>query len=96
MEQGADKDMFCGNGWTPLHHASYRGHLDVLRYLVEQGATIDKTTAIKVGNYTPLACAAANGQLQIVRYLLEQGADRDKADGKGQTPLHDAAKVIWR
>ena len=91
VEQGADKDMFDDFGWTPLHWTSCADHLDILKYLVEQGAIIDKTTA-PPGEWTPLAGAAFNGHLEVVRYLLEQGADRDKADCDGQTPLHDAAR----
>ena len=41
VEQGADKDKFGGIGMTPLHWASWKGHLNVVQYLVEQGATID-------------------------------------------------------
>ena len=91
VKEGADKDMFDDDGLTPLHRASFQGHFDILQYLVEQGATIDKTTT-PPGEWTPLASAAANGQLEVVRYLLEQGADRDKADCDGRTPLHDAAR----
>ena len=25
-----------GNGWTPLHYACFRGHLHVVKYLVEE------------------------------------------------------------
>ena len=91
VKEGADKDMFDDDGLTPLHRASFQGHFDILQYLVEQGATIDKTTDFEAGRYTPLACAAEYGRLEVVRFLLEQGADRDKADGNGETPLHDAA-----
>ena len=34
------------DGWTPLHWASYYGHLDVVKFLVEQGA--DKEAANEV------------------------------------------------
>ena len=76
IEEGADKDQ--GNdshGDTPLRQASRNGHLNVVQYLVEQGASLDKTNRSGV---TPLYGAAFSGHLEITRYLLEQGADRDK------------------
>ena len=89
--EGADKDMFDSFGYTPLIRSSRGGHLDVVQYLVEQGATMDKTS--NDGYWTPLSIAAANGCLEVLRYLLEQGADRDKADIDGNSPLHDAARM---
>ena len=91
VEQGADKNMYNSSGFTPLHRASWAKHLNIVQYLVEQGATIDKTTRSS-STHTPLSAAASYGHLDIVRYLLEQGADRDKADLEGDTPLHDAAR----
>ena len=87
VEQRADKDKFDRRGSTPLRLASAAGHFDVVQYLVEQGASLDKDSI----DSTPLSIAAIYGYLEIARYLLEQGADRDKADDEGMTPLHCAA-----
>ena len=92
LEQGADKDMFDSIGDTLLHLAASGGCLDIVRLLVEHGATIDIPSTERIGSYTPLSCAVFHGQLDICRYLLEQGADRDKPDRYGATPLHDAAR----
>ncbi|CAK9253192.1 unnamed protein product, partial [Sphagnum jensenii] len=59
-------------GDTPLHRAAEKGHLDVVKYLVEKGA--DVKAANKYG-YTPLHWAASSGKLDIVKYLVEKGAD---------------------
>ena len=90
IEQGINKDKENSDGWTPFRLASYYGHLDVLQYLVEQSASLEK--ANNVYGYTPLITAAYEGRLEIARYLLEQGADRDKADVSGWTPLHHAVQ----
>ena len=46
VEQGADKDMFDSDGYTPLVIGSLHGNLDVVKFLVEQGAILDKTTSV--------------------------------------------------
>ena len=89
LEQGVDKNQVGGHfGHTSLCIAGENNHLDVVRYLVEQGADIEKADR---DNQTPLIWASYYGHLEVVRYLLEQGADRDKANNNGYTSLHNAA-----
>ena len=57
--------------FTALHTAATYGHLEVVKYLVGQGATVDATG--KNGE-TPLMWAAVNGHLEVVKYLVGQGA----------------------
>ena len=49
--------------------AVWSENLDIIKYLVEQGATINNT-----GDY-PLSYASLHGKLDIVKYLVEHGAD---------------------
>ena len=63
--------------------------MDVLRYLVEQGADKD---CCDVRGTTPLLTAAHNGHLRMVRYLVEIGADMNMADEDGFSPLNKAAE----
>ncbi len=30
----------CQDGWTPLHGASYGGHIEVVRLLLDRGADV--------------------------------------------------------
>ena len=93
LEQGEDRDEA---GWynndTPLHNATHRGRLDLVRLLVEYGADMD--IANNRGE-TPLRMAvdSVGGNLDSLRYLLEQGADVNKADNDGNTPLLYAVKM---
>ena len=90
VEKGVNKNQ-AGGDWeeTALSAAAGRGHLDILRYLVEQGADMEKTDRF---GYSPLMDASSGGHLEVARYLLEQGANRDKANNGGYTSLHWAAR----
>jgi ankyrin repeat protein len=75
---------------TLLHLAAERGDCDLVRDLLERGATID---AENRHSSRPLHSAAASGRLDAAVLLLERGAD---LEGRGvgverPTPLHVAA-----
>ncbi len=59
------------NDATPLHLASNNGHLETVKYLVENGAEIEGR---QNNNATPLVCAFMNKHNEIVKYLVEKGA----------------------
>ena len=87
--QGVDKDKVDDDGRTALLLAAWWGQLPIVRYLVEQGADIEKPAGDS--GATPLMVASYHGRLDVVRYVLEQGADRDKAGSNGWTSLHCSA-----
>jgi len=78
------------NQKTPLHLALESGHIDIARYLIEQGADInlkDKDMA------SPLHNAAFLGNLEILSILLKKGAASiNEGNFRGQTPLHFACE----
>ena len=58
---------------TPLHLASYRGHVDVTRMFIELG--VDLTAQNNEGE-TPLHLASQEGGVvEVTRMLIERGAD---------------------
>ncbi len=82
------------NGLTPLHYAiSYGGTLEIVQYLVEQGAKIEARTPKAAGlmhagvlyEGTPLHLAAKLGHKDIVQYLLEQNANTKAKDAANRT-----------
>ena len=84
---GEDFNAWSGYHGTPLRAASNKGHIDVVRVLLDHGAnvnTIDKKN-------TPLCSAFDGGHLEIMRLLLEHGADVDAWDGR-ELLLNDASK----
>jgi ankyrin repeat protein len=84
---GEDVNAKSGYHGTPLRAASYRGHIDVVRVLLEHGAnanTIDKNN--------PLSSAYDGRHLEIMRLLLEHGADADALyESDGDLVLHQAS-----
>jgi ankyrin repeat protein len=73
---------------TPLHQASDKGHVEVVRVLLEHGADV---TAQNEDELTPLHRASRSGREEIVRVLLEHGADPAARDKNRMTPLHWAS-----
>ena len=71
---GEDVNAKCGNHGSPLHAASYEGHLDVARLLLAHRVDINMTNNSK---RTPLCSAYDGGHLDAMRLLLEHGADVD-------------------
>eukprot|EP00522_Entomoneis_paludosa_P001502 CAMPEP_0172469562 /NCGR_PEP_ID=MMETSP1065-20121228/64066_1 /TAXON_ID=265537 /ORGANISM="Amphiprora paludosa, Strain CCMP125" /LENGTH=66 /DNA_ID=CAMNT_0013227273 /DNA_START=48 /DNA_END=244 /DNA_ORIENTATION=+ len=41
-QKGANMEAKTNDGWTPLHWASKRGHLEVVRRLFDLGANVNK------------------------------------------------------
>ena len=74
---------------TPLHLASRRGFIDLVEFLVEQGADLNARGAWEL---TPLHYSAVFNQPTITTKLLDYGADHHLKDAKGNTAL-DHAKL---
>ncbi len=67
-------------GWTPLHYAASGAGVDVLRWLIEQGAALD---AAAPNRSTPLMMAARYGASESVEILLARGADTRPRNDRG-------------
>jgi len=79
-------------GNTPLHYAATRGHLQVIKVLVEERNPYRaNVNAQNNDGGSPLHSAAYNGHKDAVAQLISSGADSNVEDNKGNTPLHSAA-----
>ena len=64
---------------TSLHLAAALGHLEMVRYLVEEAGADPRVQNDQ--EMTPLDLATVNGHLEVVRYLIEErGMDPTEAD----------------
>jgi len=94
-----DKD-----GSTPLHCAVWKGHEDVVAFLIHAGAEVNVHNENDHWGTTPLHAAAHANESEIAQLLIDHGADINARDREGRTPLfhttfHKAkavAKVLER
>ncbi|KAI8068747.1 ankyrin repeat-containing domain protein [Gongronella butleri] len=86
---GASVDIYSSDKMTPLLLACQRGHLDVVKVLLDQG-----NASLLLGDRfdrSPLHLACMFGHLDLVDYLLRQGIDANAGDSSSNTPSHYAA-----
>lgn len=89
LDAGADKDKADGTGNTPLSIACAKGHVNVVKLLLDRGALADNSGKDK--DQTPLleACRTATGKAaaDIITMLLAKGASLDCYSNRGETPV---------
>jgi ankyrin repeat protein len=91
LQQGASPNFKGKGGFTPVVVAAVMGHLDVVQYLAEHGADINKRDNIRHKN--ALLGASFRSNDDVAAYLLAHGAEVNAQGVNGWTPLHDAAFV---
>ncbi|CAB1344933.1 unnamed protein product [Coregonus sp. 'balchen'] len=76
----------CANadGITALHQACIDGNMEVMVFLLAQGANINQVDS---EGWTPLHVAATCGNLEITDFLLQQGASLTAVNCDGDVPL---------
>jgi ankyrin repeat protein len=91
IQKGADinaREKVIGEGETALFHAAAAGHPEIVKLLIDKGASANRPA----GKLTPLMMAAWAGRTDTVRVLLEAGADVNAKDDQGHTALTDAVR----
>jgi ankyrin repeat protein len=76
------------DGSTPLHCATWKGHVETVAFLLAAGADVNAHNSNDHWGTTPLHAAAHANQVAIARLLLEHGADVNAQDMNGKTPMH--------
>ena len=84
-------NTISGRGVTPLIIAAGGGHLNVVTFLIKEGADVslpdyDGRTALH------FAVGSSDNSCEILRCLIENGADINKGRNDNQTPLMVAAE----
>ncbi|XP_071396241.1 protein phosphatase 1 regulatory subunit 12C [Centroberyx affinis] len=76
----------CANadGITALHQACIDGSVEMVSFLLDQGANVNQVDS---EGWTPLHVAASCGHLDIADFLLQQGASLSAVNCDGDVPL---------
>ncbi len=74
-------------GLSPLHIASYRKNLEVVRFLTENKGDINAKDAL---GRTPLFFSLGDESLELLESMIKIGANINVKDYEGNTLLHEA------
>jgi ankyrin repeat protein len=75
IDAGANKDVATKEGWTPLSAATFDGHAEAVKVLLDNGAF--KEPVLKSNGAKPLYLACEKNRPECVRHLLAGGADKN-------------------
>ncbi|AFY89462.1 ankyrin repeat domain-containing protein [Chroococcidiopsis thermalis] len=89
IEEGCPVNDFDELGKTPLHHASQKGHIAVIKLLLEAGADVNAHDESKIGD-TPLGEVAGNCDFEVAKLLIDAGANPTIPGWMQLTALHRA------
>ena len=67
LGQGANPDHQLH---PPLHTASFKGNVSIVKMLIEAGADVDRHSGVL--DYTPLHSACIGGHKEVVDYLIRE------------------------
>lgn len=73
------------DGYTPLHRACYQNQIQMVKWLIMNGANV---LALTNDQWQPIHSAAQWGRTKILRILLAYGAKINVQTNGGNTPLH--------
>ncbi|MFP4385192.1 MAG: ankyrin repeat domain-containing protein [Spirochaetia bacterium] len=75
VRKGLDMNMYNHQGVTPLMYAVDNGEIEIVRWLLEQGAKVDKRGNWDPAAPNPLIIAAKENKTEIMELLFDYGAD---------------------
>ena len=84
--------LLSSDGWTPLHLAAHFGQLDVVRLLLNKGASAKARSTNALQNF-PIHAAAAGQHAAVIQLLLKHGSSPDARQHGGWAPLHASAQT---
>ncbi|XP_014253165.1 ankyrin repeat domain-containing protein 39-like [Cimex lectularius] len=90
LKKGHRVDETDASGYTALHYAAKNGFIDIVKILLDAGASVGART--KAGQATPLHRAAGAGKLEVCKLLIDKRSDVGSLDVDGRTPLHRAVE----
>lgn len=89
LDEGRQPNEFDDLGKTPLHYATEGRHLDVMKLLIDSGASVNAHDERVIGN-TPLGEVAGSCSYEVAKLLIDSGADPTVPGWMQLTALHKA------
>ncbi|KAJ3610520.1 hypothetical protein NHX12_022612 [Muraenolepis orangiensis] len=93
LSDGGNPDVVDHFQRTALHKAASKGHVEVIKRLLEAGAAGAKITCRDKLRSTPLHVAVRTGHYECAEHLIHCGTDINARDWDGDTPMHDAVRI---
>ena len=88
--EGGAVDFNRGDGRIPFHNACLTGRLEIVKWMVENGANVE--VEHHWFGHRPLHHACRFGHLDVAKYLAEMGADMNAESSSGNRPAHFACR----
>ena len=89
LDEGCQPDEFDDLGKTPLHYAAEGRHLEMMKLLIDSGASVNAHDERVIGN-TPLGEIAGSCSYEVAKLLIDSGADPTVPGWMQLTALHKA------
>ena len=86
-------DARDSDGYMPIHRACHNDNVELVRFLVDQGADVEAKTN---EGWRPIHCAAYWGNINVVNFLIKYGANLNALTYGNNTCLHFAVQRYER
>ncbi|KAM9848156.1 uncharacterized protein ACBR49_009437 [Aulostomus maculatus] len=90
LSDGGNPDVADHFQRTALHKASFKGHVEVMKRLLDAGAAFEQRDKLEA---TAVHWACRGGSLPALQLLLDQGAKFTSRDKLRSSPLHVAVRT---
>ena len=87
FQAGARVDAADEIGFTPVMEAARDGHIEVVRYLLAEGADPNHRSEASALFLAPMHMAGLSGSAEMVQLLADAGAEVDPKGREDGTPL---------
>ena len=88
IDGGAPLEALTFNGWAPLHRACVKGELEVVRYLLDRGADVNRQDT--ENERTCLHIAYIFAHFEVAKLLIEAGAGVELKNKVGKSAYNIA------
>ncbi|XP_064939202.1 uncharacterized protein LOC135650192 isoform X4 [Musa acuminata AAA Group] len=93
LSVGISPNSRDSQGRTALHMAAANGHLEIVEYLIQNGADASMKqdlNALNSEKNSPLHWACLNGHIEVVKLLIQGGASVSLLNSHERTPMDEA------